>query len=85
MFVPSSHVGRVTLNKVTTTLAEGLRRYGGGEDEMMVNFDGYLLHLPTLSVSGERNRGDRRRDCVCVCVKQNLNTRKDEKVRYREC
>lgn len=68
MSVPSSHVGRVTLTKVTTTLQEGLRRYGEAKDEMTVNFDEYLLHLPTLSVSGERNRKDRRRNIVCVCV-----------------
>ncbi|KAF3687986.1 Transmembrane protease serine 6 [Channa argus] len=51
MSVPSSHVGRVTLSKVTTSLEEGLRGYGWSEEEKTVSLDGYLLHLPSLSVS----------------------------------
>ncbi|AWP05217.1 hypothetical protein SMAX5B_011328 [Scophthalmus maximus] len=51
MAVPSSHVGRVTLKKVTTSLEEGLRGNRGSGEEQMVIFDGYLLHLPSLSVS----------------------------------
>uniref|UniRef100_A0A7N6BHW6 Transmembrane serine protease 6 n=1 Tax=Anabas testudineus TaxID=64144 RepID=A0A7N6BHW6_ANATE len=51
MSVPSSHVWRVTVNKVTTTLEEGMRRSGAPGDESTVNVDGYRLHLPSLSVS----------------------------------
>lgn len=66
MAVPSSHVGRVTLKKVTTSLEEGLRGNRGSGEEQMVIFDGYLLHLPSLSVSGESNMGERK---VAVCIK----------------
>lgn len=58
MSVPSSHVGRVTLEKVTTSLEDGLQGHRGSEREELVSFDGYLLHFPSMSVSGERNRGD---------------------------
>ncbi|XP_034448991.1 transmembrane protease serine 6 [Hippoglossus hippoglossus] len=51
MSVPSSHVGWVTQKKVTTSLAKGLREAGGSGEGQMVSVDGYLLHLPSLSVS----------------------------------
>ncbi|CAK6975057.1 transmembrane protease serine 6 [Scomber scombrus] len=49
--VPSSHVERVRLDKVTSSLVEGLRGYWRSEEEETVSFDGYLLHLPSLSIS----------------------------------
>ncbi|XP_072240749.1 transmembrane protease serine 6 [Leuresthes tenuis] len=49
--VPSSLVGRVTLERVTSSLAKGLREYSGSEVEETASIDGYLLHLPTLFVS----------------------------------
>jgi len=52
--VPSSLVGRVTLERVTSSLATGLRDYRGSEVEETASIDGYLLHLPTLFVSGEQ-------------------------------
>ena len=59
MSVPSSHVGWLTQTKVATSLVKGLRDAGGsGEEGQMVSVDGYLIHLPSLSVSGERNRGE---------------------------
>uniref|UniRef100_A0A672ZIT4 CUB domain-containing protein n=1 Tax=Sphaeramia orbicularis TaxID=375764 RepID=A0A672ZIT4_9TELE len=48
--VPSSHVQMVTLGKVTESLEEGFRSYRGSEEET-ANVDGYLLYLPSLSVS----------------------------------
>ncbi|KAM9857053.1 transmembrane protease serine 6 [Aulostomus maculatus] len=51
MSVPSSHVGRVTLRKVTGSLEEGLREHRGSEQEETASLDGYILHLPSLSVS----------------------------------
>ena len=63
MSVPSSHVGWVTQEKVITSLAKGLREAGGSGEGQMVSVDGYLLHLPSLSVSGERNGGERERAC----------------------
>ncbi|XP_041838233.1 transmembrane protease serine 6 [Melanotaenia boesemani] len=49
--VPSSHVGRVTLERVTRSLEEGLRGSGGSEVEETTSTDGYLLNLSTLLVS----------------------------------
>ncbi|XP_044197940.1 transmembrane protease serine 6 [Thunnus albacares] len=49
--IPSSHVGMVTLSKVTRSLEEGLRGSWGSEAEETASFDGYLLHLPSLSIS----------------------------------
>lgn len=57
--VPSSHVRRVTLEKVRGSLEKGL--------EETASCNGYLLHLPLLSVSGESKRGtEGRAECVCV-------------------
>ncbi|XP_068177212.1 transmembrane protease serine 6 isoform X2 [Antennarius striatus] len=50
MSVPSSHVGRVTLERVTRSLYDGLRRNVGSKQEAAC-INGYLLHLPSLSVS----------------------------------
>lgn len=51
MSVPSSHVGGVTLKKVTRSLEDGLRGYRGSEEDELVSFDGYILHFPSMSVS----------------------------------
>ncbi|XP_053275740.1 transmembrane protease serine 6 [Pleuronectes platessa] len=52
MSVPSSQVGWLTQTKVATSLVKGLREAGGsGEEGQEVSVDGYLLHLPSLSVS----------------------------------
>lgn len=53
MSVPGSHVGRVTLEKVTASLEKGLRWYGRSGEEETACLGGYILHLPSLSVSGE--------------------------------
>ncbi|XP_011476691.1 transmembrane protease serine 6 isoform X2 [Oryzias latipes] len=47
--VPRSHDGGVTVEKVTRTLEEGLRERSVTEDTSSI--DGFLFHLPTLSVS----------------------------------
>ncbi|XP_030591238.1 transmembrane protease serine 6 [Archocentrus centrarchus] len=49
--IPSSHAGRVTLEKVTSSLEEGLRGYNRSKVEETASFDGYRLHLPMLFVS----------------------------------
>uniref|UniRef100_UPI003AAD8782 transmembrane protease serine 6 n=1 Tax=Centroberyx gerrardi TaxID=166262 RepID=UPI003AAD8782 len=50
--IPGSHVGRVTLEKVTRSLQDGLEAYRlGGEGGETASYDGYLLHLPSLSVT----------------------------------
>ncbi|XP_034043609.1 transmembrane protease serine 6 [Thalassophryne amazonica] len=48
--IPGSHVGRVTVENITRCLEEGLRRYSGVEEET-ASVEGYLLHLPSLSVT----------------------------------
>lgn len=53
MSVPVSHVGTVTLEKVTESLEKGLRRYSGSIEEDVARFNGYIIHVPTLFVSGE--------------------------------
>ncbi|XP_029014391.1 transmembrane protease serine 6 isoform X2 [Betta splendens] len=50
MSVPSSHVGRVTVNEVTSSLVDGLRGGGGAQGEAL-SVDGYLLHVPSLFVT----------------------------------
>ncbi|XP_056264628.1 transmembrane protease serine 6 [Pseudoliparis swirei] len=58
MSVPGSHVGRLSLEEVTRSLQEGLRGHrgpGGGEEEE-AGCSGYLVHLPSLHVSGEPTR-----------------------------
>lgn len=52
MSVPSSHVGTVTVEKVSNSLLKGLTRYTGSNHQM-ASLTGYVLHLPSLSVSGE--------------------------------
>ncbi|XP_069023724.1 transmembrane protease serine 6 [Embiotoca jacksoni] len=54
--VPSSHAGGVTLDRVTRSLQEGLRRYSGPKEEEMASIDGHLFHLLTLSVSETDSR-----------------------------
>ncbi|KAM4594240.1 transmembrane protease serine 6 [Fundulus diaphanus] len=49
--VPSSHTGKVTVEKVNRTLLDGFRWYNGSKQEETAYFDGYLFHLPTLFVS----------------------------------
>ncbi|KAM3623533.1 uncharacterized protein V6R79_012253 [Siganus canaliculatus] len=49
--VPSSHVDRVTLEEVTETLDRGLRRDRESKMEEEAYVDGYLVHIPSLSVS----------------------------------
>ncbi|KAM9770030.1 transmembrane protease serine 6 isoform 1-T1 [Menidia menidia] len=49
--VPNSHVGRVTLEKVNSSLETGLRAYSRSEMEETASVDGYVLHLPTMSVT----------------------------------
>uniref|UniRef100_A0A8C2Z6P5 CUB domain-containing protein n=1 Tax=Cyclopterus lumpus TaxID=8103 RepID=A0A8C2Z6P5_CYCLU len=63
MSVPGSHVGRLTLEEVTRSLEEGLRGRGGsGGEEAAAGCSGYLVRLRSLSVSGERDRRDVRRE-----------------------
>ncbi|XP_028253490.1 transmembrane protease serine 6 isoform X2 [Parambassis ranga] len=49
--VPVSHVGGVTLKKVTSSLEQGLRQGNGSKQGETVMCDGYLFHIPSLSVS----------------------------------
>ncbi|XP_020499536.1 transmembrane protease serine 6 isoform X1 [Labrus bergylta] len=56
MSVPSSHVERITLGMVTNSLETGLRWYRESEEEDTARCDGYLLHLPSLSVSETDSR-----------------------------
>ncbi|KAF7651877.1 hypothetical protein LDENG_00104210 [Lucifuga dentata] len=49
--IPSSHVGQVTLEKVTETLQKGFRGNDVSEEQETASFNGYLLHLPSLSVT----------------------------------
>ncbi|KAM4611939.1 transmembrane protease serine 6 [Polymixia lowei] len=49
--VPDSHVGKVTLERVTRSLQEGLGEYRMGEEEETASYGQYLLHLPSLSVT----------------------------------
>ncbi|XP_039859869.1 transmembrane protease serine 6 [Simochromis diagramma] len=49
--IPSSHAEGVTLEKVRRSLVEGLKGYSRSKVEETASFDGYLFHLPTLSVS----------------------------------
>ncbi|PWA32570.1 hypothetical protein CCH79_00015075, partial [Gambusia affinis] len=49
--VPSSHVGKVTVEEVTRSLDVGLRWYGSSQRRETANVDGFLFHLPTLCVT----------------------------------
>ncbi|XP_043971515.1 transmembrane protease serine 6 isoform X2 [Gambusia affinis] len=49
--VPSSHVGKVTVEEVTRSLEDGLRWYGSSQRGETANVDGFLFHLPTLCVT----------------------------------
>ncbi|XP_027871973.1 transmembrane protease serine 6 isoform X4 [Xiphophorus couchianus] len=49
--VPSSHVGKVTVEEVTRSLEDGLRWYGRSQRGETANVDGFLFHLPTLCVT----------------------------------
>ncbi|XP_074520453.1 transmembrane protease serine 6 [Halichoeres trimaculatus] len=51
MSVPGSHVGRVTGEKVSDSLQSGLRWCRASVKDDVASCDGYLLHLPSLSVS----------------------------------
>ncbi|XP_029951136.1 transmembrane protease serine 6-like [Salarias fasciatus] len=51
MSIPGSHAGRVTLQKVASSLQGGLRGLGRPEGEETASVGGYLLHLATLTVS----------------------------------
>lgn len=53
MSVPSSHVGTVTVEKVSRSLQKGLKRY------TVASLTGYILHLPSLAVTGESKAGNR--------------------------
>ncbi|MEQ2159158.1 hypothetical protein GOODEAATRI_019727, partial [Goodea atripinnis] len=52
--VPSSHIGIVTGETVTRSLEDGFKWYSKSVGEETADVDGYLFHLPTLFVSGER-------------------------------
>lgn len=56
MSVPGSRVEYVTLEKVTMSLENGLREYKESGENETASFSGYLLHLPSLFVSGESKR-----------------------------
>ncbi|XP_037327817.2 transmembrane protease serine 6 [Pungitius pungitius] len=56
MSVPGSRVGGVTLEEVTRSLEEGLRRCGGSGEEETVVCGGYRLLLPSLSVGETDSR-----------------------------
>lgn len=57
MSVPSSHVGTVTVEKVSMILQKGLGRYSGSNNQM-ASLPGYIFNLPSLSVTGESKTGN---------------------------
>ncbi|TNM85352.1 hypothetical protein fugu_007623 [Takifugu bimaculatus] len=50
MSVPSSHLGTITVEKVSMSLQKGLKRYAGS-DKQMGSLSGYIFHPPSLSVT----------------------------------
>lgn len=67
MSVPSSHVGTVTVEKLSRSLQKGLKRYTGS-NKQMASLTGYVFHLPSLSVTGESKTGN----IVCSCSRKCL-------------
>ncbi|KAM6972405.1 transmembrane protease serine 6 [Aplochiton taeniatus] len=49
--VPSSHVGKVTLERVTSSLEGQLRQYRGAEQGDTATYRGYLLSLPSFVIT----------------------------------
>uniref|UniRef100_A0A3Q2CUC7 Transmembrane serine protease 6 n=1 Tax=Cyprinodon variegatus TaxID=28743 RepID=A0A3Q2CUC7_CYPVA len=49
--VPSSHIEKVTAEKVTRSLKDGFRWYSGSKGDDTANLNGYLFQLSTLFVS----------------------------------
>ncbi|XP_038163527.1 transmembrane protease serine 6 isoform X3 [Cyprinodon tularosa] len=49
--VPSSHIEKVTVEKVTRSLKDGFRWYSGSKGDDTANLNGYLFQLSTLFVS----------------------------------
>lgn len=54
--VPDSHVGKVTMERVSSCLHSLLGAYRGSDREETANYGEYLLHLPSFSITGERER-----------------------------
>uniref|UniRef100_H3DNB5 Transmembrane serine protease 6 n=1 Tax=Tetraodon nigroviridis TaxID=99883 RepID=H3DNB5_TETNG len=50
MSVPSSHVGAITVEKLSKSLQKGLERYSGSNNQM-ASLPGYIFHLASLSVT----------------------------------
>lgn len=66
MSVPISHVGTVTVEKVSKSLQKGLKRYAGSDKQMGSHSD-YILHLPSLSVTGESKTAQHVSPCSRKC------------------
>lgn len=67
MSVPGSHIGRVTLETVTTSLEKGLKWHGETKNDEFIHLHGLVLHLASLSVRGEsKMAAEGGRKCVCV-------------------
>ncbi|XP_045546917.1 transmembrane protease serine 6 isoform X2 [Salmo salar] len=49
--VPDSHVGKVTLERVSSCLQSLLGAYRGSDREETANYGEYLLHLPSFSIT----------------------------------
>ncbi|XP_055763648.1 transmembrane protease serine 6 [Salvelinus fontinalis] len=49
--VPGSHVGKVTMEQVSSCLQSLLEAYRGSDREETANYGGYLLHLPSFSIT----------------------------------
>ncbi|XP_038835121.1 transmembrane protease serine 6-like isoform X3 [Salvelinus namaycush] len=49
--VPGSHVGKVTMEQVSSCLQSLLGAYRGSDREETANYGGYLLHLPSFSIT----------------------------------
>lgn len=58
MSVPSSHVGAITVEKLSKSLQKGLERYSGSNNQM-ASLPGYIFHLASLSVTGESKTGNK--------------------------
>ncbi|XP_041725627.1 transmembrane protease serine 6 [Coregonus clupeaformis] len=49
--VPGSHVGKVTMERVNSSLQSLLGSYRGSDREETANYGEYLLHLPSFSIT----------------------------------
>lgn len=51
--LPESHSEKVPMQRMNDSLWRGLQRYRERGVEDTVNYEGYLLHLPSFSITGK--------------------------------